>query len=54
MTAAIADLQGRLRTVHLSAHLDTRALLNPDQITRYEHLRGYGHSPDSAHHHHQG
>jgi hypothetical protein len=27
-TAAIAELQGRLRAVHLSAHLETRALLN--------------------------
>jgi hypothetical protein len=31
-TAVIADLQGRLRAVHLWAHLETRALLNPDQI----------------------
>jgi hypothetical protein len=53
-TAAIAELQGRLRTVHLSAHLDTRALLNPDQIARYGHLRGYGDSPAAAHHHHHG
>ena len=39
-TAAIAELQGRLRLVHLSAHLETRALLNTDQITHYEKLRG--------------
>jgi hypothetical protein len=38
-TAAIGELQGRLRSVHLAAHLETRALLNPDQITRYEQLR---------------
>jgi hypothetical protein len=41
-TAAIAELQGRLRLVHMSAHLQTRALLNADQIARYEKLRGYG------------
>src|SRR6516225_3537314 len=35
------ELQGRLRIVHLSAHLETRALLNPDQVVRYEQLRGY-------------
>jgi hypothetical protein len=35
-TAAIAELQGRLRAVHLSAHLETRALLNPAQIARYD------------------
>ena len=34
-TAAIAELQGPLRSVHLAAHLETRALLNPDQIARY-------------------
>jgi LTXXQ motif family protein len=53
-TAAIAELQGRLRTVHLSAHLETRALLNADQIARYEQLRGYGdpQAPGQHHHHH--
>jgi len=53
-TAAIAELQGRLRSVHLAAHLETRALLNPDQIARYEQLRGYGASPGPEHHHHHG
>ena len=53
-TAAIAELQGRLRTVHLSSHLETRALLNADQIARYEQLRGYGgpQAPGQHHHHH--
>jgi Spy/CpxP family protein refolding chaperone len=41
-TVAIAELQGRLRSVHLAAHLDTRRVLNPDQIILYERLRGYG------------
>jgi Spy/CpxP family protein refolding chaperone len=50
-TAAIGDLQGRLRAVHLAAHLETRALLNPDQLALYRQLRGYG-SPDTTHHHH--
>ena len=53
-TAAIAELQGRLRAVHLSAHLETRALLNPDQIASYEQLRGYGAPPAPEHHHHHG
>jgi hypothetical protein len=35
-TAAIGEVQGRLRSMHLAAHLATRALLNPDQIARYE------------------
>jgi hypothetical protein len=53
-TAAIAELQGRLRSVHLSAHLETRALLNPDQIARYGQLRGYNgpQGPGSNHHQH--
>ena len=53
-TAAIGELQGRLRTVHLAAHLETRALLNPDQIARYQQLRGYGDSQAPVQHHHHG
>jgi hypothetical protein len=52
-TAAIAELNGRLRSVHLAAHLETRALLHPDQIALYERLRGYG-DPASAPHHQPG
>ena len=50
-TANIAALQGQLRSVHLTAHLDTRPILNPDQLTLYQKLRGYS-SPSPAHHHH--
>jgi Spy/CpxP family protein refolding chaperone len=53
-TTAIAELQGRLRSAHLTAHLATRALLNPDQIARYQQLRGYGEPPEPAQHHHHG
>ena len=53
-TAAIGELQGRLRSVHLAAHLETRALLSPDQITRYEQIRGYSDPAAPAQHHHQG
>jgi Spy/CpxP family protein refolding chaperone len=52
-TGAIGELQGRLRSVHLTAHLETRALLSPDQIVLYEQLRGYG-SPAAPMHHHPG
>ena len=51
-TAAIAELAGRLRSVHLAAHLETRALLDPDQIARYQQLRGYGEPVAPMHHHH--
>jgi len=51
-TAAIGELAGRLRSVHLAAHLETRALLDPDQIARYQQLRGYGEPSTPMHHHH--
>ena len=51
-TASIAELQGRLRSVHLSAHLETRALLTPDQKALYQKLRGYGEPGAPMHHHH--
>jgi len=51
-TAAIGELQGRLRSVHLAAHLQIRALLNPEQIVRYKQLRDYGEpTPAQLHHH---
>jgi hypothetical protein len=53
-TAAIAELQGKLRAVHLAAHLETRELLKPEQIARYDALRGYaGGAPPPAHDHHR-
>jgi Spy/CpxP family protein refolding chaperone len=39
---AIAELRGRLRLAHLEAHLETAALLTPDQRQRYHQLRGHG------------
>ena len=53
-TVAIGELQGRLRSVHLAAHLETRALLSPEQIARYQHLRGYGDAAAPPSHHHHG
>jgi hypothetical protein len=53
-TATIAELQGRLRGVHLAAYLETRAALNPDQIARYQQLRGYGKGQAPRPHHHHG
>ena len=52
-TTTIATIQGRLRSVHLAAHLETRAMLNQEQIALYQQLRGYG-DPASATHHHHG
>lgn len=63
-TAAIGELQGKLRDTHLKYHLATAALLTPDQIHRYTELRGYtavaGASdgphgtPEAMHHHMMG
>jgi hypothetical protein len=44
-TEAIGTLQGRLRAVHLAAHLATKAALTPVQIARYQELRGYTTTP---------
>jgi Spy/CpxP family protein refolding chaperone len=44
-TQHIAGLQGRLREVHLSAHLATRALLTAEQIAAYDSMRGYDGRP---------
>lgn len=41
ITADIARLQGELRYVHLLAHIETTALLKPEQIRAYDRLRGY-------------
>jgi Spy/CpxP family protein refolding chaperone len=51
-TTAIAALQGRLRSVHLAAHLETRALLDAEQSALYQKLRGYGDPAQPTHHHH--
>jgi len=51
---ALGKLQGRLRSVHLTAHLEMRALLTPEQIANYQQLRGYGDVPQSPQHHHAG
>ncbi len=40
-TAAIAEIQGKLRDTHLKYHLATAALLSPEQIRHYKELRGY-------------
>jgi hypothetical protein len=51
-TSAIGELNGRLRAVHLAAHLETRALLRQEQLALYRQLRGYGES--KGHHRHPG
>lgn len=46
-----AALQGKLRFAHMYAHLKMRELLSPEQIARYDELRGYGSGGDARHRH---
>jgi hypothetical protein len=50
-TAAIGELQGRLRAVHLRAHVELTEQLDPRQIARYSELRGYTTTPAHGHGH---
>lgn len=37
----IAKLQGELRFTHLNAHLEMKKILSPQQVAKYDALRGY-------------
>jgi hypothetical protein len=52
--ARIAGLQGELRSVHLAAHVATRAVLSETQVARYNELRGYGTGQPADHRRRQG
>jgi Spy/CpxP family protein refolding chaperone len=41
-TEALGRLNGRLRGVHLAAHLATARVLSEEQVERYAEARGYG------------
>ena len=41
LTGEIAAVEGRLRATHLAAHLQTKAILTPEQVARYDQVRGY-------------
>lgn len=41
LTARIGELQARLRAAHLRTHLKQAALLTPQQVAKYQQLRGY-------------
>ncbi len=45
----IAELKGRLRMVHLRAHLEMKSLLTKEQIDKYGELRGYEGNGESIH-----
>ena len=48
LTAQIGAKHGMLRAVHLEAHIETAGLLSPEQISRYQTLRGYGKAPSAG------
>ena len=41
LTSEIALAQGSLRAAHLAAHLEMRRILSPQQVKKYDELRGY-------------
>jgi hypothetical protein len=49
--ASISETQGKLRAAHLKYRVSAVAMLQPDQITRYGQLRGYGHDTPMQHRH---
>src|SRR6185503_4610073 len=49
-TGEIAALMGRLRAVHLAAHIESRPLLSPEQVAAYNKLRGYSGETPEPHH----
>ena len=53
-TQKIGATQAALRAAHLKYHLSTVAILTPEQVTRYNELRGYkAESPIQHHQMHQ-
>ncbi len=41
LLAQVERVRGELRFVHLAAHLETPAILSPEQVRTYNRLRGY-------------
>jgi hypothetical protein len=50
-TARIGATQAALRAAHLKYHLSTVAILSPEQVARYNQLRGYTSGEPPAQHH---
>ncbi|MCI0404733.1 MAG: periplasmic heavy metal sensor [candidate division Zixibacteria bacterium] len=50
----IAGLQGSLRLTHLRAHLEMKRLLSPEQVSKYDELRGYGSTEENSSEQHPG
>jgi hypothetical protein len=48
LTSEIAGVEGRLRNIHLQAHLQTVETLSEAQVARYDELRGYELAEDAG------
>lgn len=48
IVAELGVLEGKIRRVHLKAHLEQRKILNDHQVLRYAELRGYTSTGGSA------
>lgn len=46
LVSDIARLEGKLRTVHLSTHLEMKRILTPRQVALYDRMRGYVQTPE--------
>lgn len=46
LVSDIAQLEGKLRTVHLATHLDMKRILSPQQVALYDRMRGYTEKTD--------
>jgi Spy/CpxP family protein refolding chaperone len=54
LVADLATIHGQLRAAHLRAHLAQRTILTPEQLRRYDELRGYDVSSHPMTHPHRG
>lgn len=52
LVSEIGALEAKIRYVHLAAHLEQKALLNQDQVKKYNEFRGYGSNHGIQHHAH--
>jgi Spy/CpxP family protein refolding chaperone len=49
----IGEIRGRLRHVHMNAHLEQKRVLTAQQITKYDEIRGYLGSASNHTEHHE-
>jgi Spy/CpxP family protein refolding chaperone len=52
LTYQISTIDGKLRSVHLNAHIDTIDILTNEQVEMYDELRGYSSDDDQTDHEH--